>query len=559
MPRKSPLESPLSEVSDDLWAVARKRERVIRDLLEKGSDYGARTETVTAAASELGMTVQHLYRLCKCYEQDPRTRALLPKRPGPPTGILRLDPRVEAILNEEIQTRYLSLLKPKKAALLRGIKARCDEVGLQSPSRRTLDTRLAKISKREQTKKRQGAKRAREVFDPIRGELAAERPLEIVQIDHTPADVMVVDPETNDVIGRPFITLAVDVRTRMYCGLYLTFDPPSVASVASCLAHAVMDKEDWLVARGLPPRWPVMGQPELIHVDNGPEFHSKAFERACGDYGIDLDYRPPGTPNFGGHVERRIGHLAQELHLLPGTTFSNVKERGIYDSAGAACLTIAEIEILIASIILEHHATFHEGICASPEAKWATEAKDRIVRMPQDMRTFYRDFLPFEERRVLRDGIHLFGIRYWNDALMPFLHNEQRVIVHYDPANLSKVFIRGLSGEYLDVPYRNICRPAISKWELRAVNRALRRAGKAGVDEGMIFDMVLTRRKIVEEAKGRSRRARMERARGARPTSGPTLPEHPQTPVIDGDYSVVDEAEDTPIDLPFVETEDWDE
>jgi len=47
---------------------------------------------------------------------------------------------------------------------------------------------------------------------------------------------------------------------------------------------------------------------ECIHVDNGKEFHSKAFTRACEDYGIEVRYRPPGTPRMGGHVERRIGH-----------------------------------------------------------------------------------------------------------------------------------------------------------------------------------------------------------------------------------------------------------
>jgi putative transposase len=107
---------------------------------------------------------------------------------------------------------------------------------------------------------------------------------------------MAVEPETYEVIGRPFITVALDIRTRMYCSVYLTFDPPSISSVAGCVVHAVMDKQEWLSARGLSSRWPVAGLPETIHVDNGKEFHSKAFTRACEDYGINLTYRPPATP-----------------------------------------------------------------------------------------------------------------------------------------------------------------------------------------------------------------------------------------------------------------------
>ena len=553
-------DKPLTGVPDEAWEAARDRERVIRQLVLEPPVYGTRSEVMTTAAADLGLSPHHLYRLLKAYGTDPRTRSLLPKTPGPQAGQRRLDPRVETIIEEEIQTQYLGLLKPKKSKLMKGIHARCKAEGLPKPARETVEGRLTAISRREQTRRRHGRKRARDDFAPICGSLEAERSLEIVQIDHTPTDIMAVEPDTLEVIGRPFITLVVDIRTRMYCGFYLTFDPPGASSVAACVAHAVMDKNDWLVARGLPPRWPVAGLCEIIHVDNGKEFHSKAFTRACEDYGIEVRYRPPATPHMGGHVERRIGHLMQELHLLPGTTFSNIKERGVYDPAGNACLTIAEIEWLVASIILEHHASFHEGIGTSPNAKWAADTEGRTFRMPADLRTFHRDFLPFEDRAVQRDGVHLFNISYWHDALTPFLHDKRKVTVHYDPANLSEVFIRGMSGEYLEVPYRNLRRPTISKWELRAAARALRRQGQAGVDEAMIFDMVLARRKLVEEASGRSRRARLERARGARPGSGPTLPAAEPTRTIDADFQVVpDGDDDVPLELPYYETEDWDD
>lgn len=551
-------DAPLTKVPDEVWQTARERERVIRALVQQPINYGARSEVVAAAAAELGITLQYLYRLLKTYEGDPRTRSLLPRLPGPQTGLRRLDCRTEAIIEEEIQTRYLGLLKPKKSQLMKGIHARCAAEGLGKPARETVEIRLTAISKREQTKRRQGHKRARDEFNPIRGSLKAERALEIIQIDHTPADVMAVEPDSLEVIGRPFITLAIDVRTRMYCGFYLTFDPPSASSVAACIAHAVMDKRDWLSVRGLPLCWPVAGLCEVIHVDNGKEFHSKAFTRACEDYGIEVRYRPPATPHMGGHIERRIGHLAQELHLLPGTTFSNIKERGVYDAIGNACLTIAEIEWLVASIILEHHATFHEGIGTSPNAKWSADAEGRSFRMPADLRTFHRDFLPFEDRKVQQDGVHLFNVFYWHDALTPFLHDKRPVTVHYNPANLSKVFIRGISGEYLEVPYRNLRRPAMSKWELKAATRALRRQGKAGVDEGMIFDMVLARRKLVEEATGRSRRARLEQARSGGPRSGLALPEADTGQAMDAEFHVItDNADDVPLELPFYETEDW--
>jgi putative transposase len=198
-----------------------------------------------------------------------------------------------------------------------------------------------------------GPKKARETFDLIKGSLIAERPLQIMQMDHTRADVLAIDEETSEVIGRPWLTIATDVCTRMYCGFRLSFDAPSVACVAACLTHAVMNKGSWLEERGISACWPVRGLPEIIHVDNGKEFHASAFERACENYGIQLKWRPKRTPHYGGHIERRFRDMSKEIHLLDGTTFSSVRHKGAYDPAANARLTLKEIQSIIARIIIE--------------------------------------------------------------------------------------------------------------------------------------------------------------------------------------------------------------
>jgi len=106
---------------------------------------------------------------------------------------------------------------------------------------------------------------------------------------------------------------------------------------------------------------------------------------------------------------------------------------------------------------------------------------------------------------------------------------------------------------YLQVAYRNLRRPAISLWEHRAAVRALRRQGRAGVDEGMVFDMILARRKALEEVRGRSRKARLALARsGARPVRDP-LP-----PAIGGSAPDDDVDEDAPLLLPYYEADPGD-
>jgi hypothetical protein len=72
----------LTSVPDAAWETARRRERIVRALLQNPGACGARSEAVAAAAAELDVTIQYLYRLIKVYEADPRTRSLLPCSPG---------------------------------------------------------------------------------------------------------------------------------------------------------------------------------------------------------------------------------------------------------------------------------------------------------------------------------------------------------------------------------------------------------------------------------------------------------------------------------------------
>lgn len=53
-------------------------------------------------------------------------------------------------------------------------------------------------------------------------------------------DVLVLDEASREVAGRPWITLAVDVMTRMVTGFHLALKPPSRTS-RRCRSHGGMD------------------------------------------------------------------------------------------------------------------------------------------------------------------------------------------------------------------------------------------------------------------------------------------------------------------------------
>jgi putative transposase len=352
-------------------------------------------------------------------------------------------------------------------------------------------------------------------MDPTPGEYVASRPLEVVQVDHTQVDVIVVDEQSRQEIGRPWITLAVDVLTRVVTGFHLGLEAPSRVSIGLCLLHAVYDKSAWLAERGIEAPWPVAGLPETLHADNGQEFRSQAFVRACRNQGIRVVWRPPGKPHFGGHIERLIGTQMGAVHLVPGTTFSNPTERGQYQSSRAARMTLRELERWIGWEIAGHyHQRIHAGLHRPPIAVWRENEERLNFRLPADRLQFWISFLPEDERTLRRDGIHFCNIRYWSDALTADVGQiSGKLLIKYDPRDLSRIFVRRTSGRFVEARYRNLSWPAITMGEQKAAIRQLKAQGRREIDETMIFATTLRQREIEDAARRQTAASRRRRER----------------------------------------------
>src|SRR5208283_1583101 len=313
-------------VDEDDWKEARRRAAVI-DLTLPGG-VGSPRLTANEAARELGVELSTYYRWRRRYEPNRRVSALLPRRKGRPIGASMIDIRVEEVIDANIRSFYLTLERPPVKELLLRIHADCDAASLPKPIWRTLKRRLDRLNAQLLVAKREGANAASAVFDPVIGEYRAEAPLDIVQIDHTVVDVVVVDEITRQAIDRPILTLAIDVCTRVVTGFYLALDYPSTLRAGLCFSQSVLEKDAWLKERDIDIPWPIAGLPKAVHVDNAGEFHSASFTRTLQDFGVEIIYRPVATPRFGGHIERLIGTQMGAVPMLRGKTFWNVSARG---------------------------------------------------------------------------------------------------------------------------------------------------------------------------------------------------------------------------------------
>nr|WP_246215665.1 transposase family protein [Microvirga makkahensis] len=386
-------------------------------------------------------------------------------------------------------------------------------VPLRLPDRRTIQRRVNELDL-QKTARRRGEGDVLAKVTPSPGTYIADRPNEVWQIDHTVVDVIVVDEEHRRPIGRPVLTVAIDVHTRMVAGFYLSLDPPSASSVGLCLLHAVYGKSAWLNERGLDLDWPVAGLPQVLHCDNGAEFHSRALKAACREYGIKLQYRPPAAPRFGGHIERIIGTMMGAVHLLPGTTFSNAKFRGDYDAEGRSIFTLRELGVWLAiEVAGKYHHRIHTTLLRPPLAVWRDLQGEVDFDLPPDRMAFWTAFLPETRRRLSKDGIHLEKIRYWSDALSRDVGRGGELLVKYDPRDLSRIFVRQPGRRFVEARYRNLAHPPVTWWEWKNAKKRLYEQGRRDLNEEALFASLAQQRQIEDAAALASAAARRRVAR----------------------------------------------
>ncbi|MGV6953150.1 Mu transposase C-terminal domain-containing protein [Pseudomonas chlororaphis] len=511
------------------WDETLEKFSVIKPLLQ-----GRRSmEDVKNAAERSGKSVPTIYRWLKRFEKTGLVSSLS-KSTRFDKGQGRLSKEIEEVIDEQIETYYLKKERRNVTQLYTRIKEICLSRGLPEPHLNTIYGRVSKIEDGVKIKKRLGSKAYRDTLLPTIGKFpGADYPNAVVQIDHTPVDVIIVDEEHRLPIGRPYLTIAIDVATKMVTGFCLTLDPPSALSAGLCIAHAVQEKSNWLAKRDILAEWPIHGKMAKIHVDNAKEFRGNMLRRACALHDIVLEYRPKHQPNYGPHVERAFRTFMTECHTLEGTTFSNVKVKADYNSEQKACLTLDELELWFATFfVYSYHNAKHSGNGGIPPIKKFAQlvygSESQLgVGLPArvlDEETFRLDFTPYLERTIQQTGalvnyIHYYSpvLRKWIKAIDQNTDKVKKFIFAYDPRDISVVyFLDPDTKTYVPIPYLNSARPAISYWELKAALKRIKNDPNNEPDEDAIFQGVMKMRKIEEIAIESTRLAKAQRAREKR-------------------------------------------
>ena len=516
----------LESIDDAAFEAAYEKYRTIQALL----DIPDRTVVdVDAAAKVAQVNRATIYRWIAEFHKGELVNNLLRKRRSD-AGARKLAPEVEKLMAQVIGDFWLTTQRRSMRNAYRELERLARSEGIEPPSYNTFRARLAALDQATAAKKREGQKAAQR-YRVTQGTVPnVDHPYSVIQIDHTFLDVILVDEEHRMAIGRPWITVAIDVYSRMVVGYYVSFDPPGALGTGICIANAILPKDGFRAKYGLDCSYPCMGKPKAIHVDNAKEFRGHTLGKACMNLGINLIFRKVKTPNYGGHIERYLGTLAREIHALPGATFGDRDQRAVYDADKASAMTLGDFEKWLAHLIVgAYHYKEHSALRMSPLQRYAEGllgSDDAFgsgqISIVTDEERLRIDFLPIVERTIQHYGVAIDGIHYYADVLRRWVGAadperkglKRKFLFRRDPRDISfLLFYDPDAEEYFRIPYRDTSRPPISLWELRATLKYLDSQGKKNVDEDQIFRAYDEMRRIEEESKALTRKTRLAQER----------------------------------------------
>jgi len=374
-----------------------------------------------------------------------------PRKPDEVLDVInvRLKPIQITVLKEKIEKRYLAVRKSTVADLIDCVNT--DERIKEPIKSSTVYSIISRLDGAIKIRYKGTKKEVLNNVTNIETGFTHENgryPLHIVAIDHQKLDVLIVD-ENGKKIGRPWITVGIDLYSRMIWGFHISFDEPSINKVIKVLKHGLLPK-DTRQQYDTKHDYIICGKPDTIMFDNDSAFRSEEIKRMITEaIGSVVLFRPVRTPNYSGVVERFFETLNTKLiHRLPGTTLSNPAMLDGTDPEKFARYTLPEITKIITTFIVDvYHIDKHSGL----KNRYNTPLKaykrgitiggiPRYVA-PDSLERLNFDLMREDERAYTGKGITFENVIYKSDELINIIYSKRKLKIKYDDDDISKIYV----------------------------------------------------------------------------------------------------------------------
>ncbi|MHB9351648.1 Mu transposase C-terminal domain-containing protein [Pseudomonas amygdali] len=477
--------------------LAAERAVVIREYLS-GS------VKLSEAADKLSLKKSAFYKLVSRFDHRLGALSIVKSSAGPKQGSQRISPEIATIIKQCFDEHYHGA-SASYSYVWKHVQAQCFVKGLSPPGLSTVQRVIKALDPKVVFRKKYGADATNQQFQPRPGYVHTDQPLHHAQMDHTRVDVILCDERDRTMtIGRPWVTLLVDVHTRVILGFYLSMFPPNLVSVQQTVCMGALPKcKDSIHSPTFGLNYPYYGMPQIIGMDNAAEFRSPILEAALELHGCKPQWRKVYKKHMGGVIESLIGTLmTTAVHFLPGTTYSNVEDRGEYDSEAKAAMTFKEFCTWFAGQILIYHGTVHSELGTSPKDAWKAYFSSKSGKLPPvaiNKRNLYLDFLPERHKPIRNNGITLNAGVYYCSALNAH-QGRGKVVVKFDPRDMTKIWVK-LKEDYVLTPLIRSSHECVN-FEYYRTNRAYSKQTPPGtITDPEALMQIIDNHKLVSQAK----------------------------------------------------------
>ncbi|MCW6509867.1 hypothetical protein [Lichenifustis flavocetrariae] len=288
--------------------------------------------------------------------------------------------------------------------------------------------------------------------------LSADKILEVVLIDSTIGDAWIFDAERSLPLGRPTITVAIDVYSRMVLAIVVTWEPPSLYTIGQALYQTCRPKHDWREHfPNLTRDYDAWGKPGTIIVDNAWEQVGVSFQDACEDATISVDWAPVANPEYKAIVERFFGTLNTLVNhrCRGGVPFPpHLMQKLKINPAKEAIVELEDYKALLHQAVVETYQTeVHTTLGKAPALAWRQSKAVHGRAFIDDLSQVRTMVGALARAKLRRDGVRVRGHRFHDqDATTRLLddlahHTPMRqrpkggataaIKVKYDPADCS--------------------------------------------------------------------------------------------------------------------------
>ena len=283
---------------------------------------------------------------------------------------LALDDDSEEFLQRQIDEGYAIRTRPTASgahrqyahALREANKSRIAEglPLLRQVAERTFRERIAQRPQKDLMVARLGREATRRAHKMIRGHLPADHPLDLLEIDHTPLNIYVIDDLSFLPLGRPWLTAIKDRYSKVILGFYVSFKATGLDSIFGAIKHSLTSHflayELWT---DLENPWPAFGRGHYYLSDRGGDFKSPRYRSAIVSLTSLYEYCERRTPWIKPSIERFFLTLEQTFfEAMPGRTFANLGMRSDYDPAAQAVVRFSTLIYLLHKWAADFHNVF---------------------------------------------------------------------------------------------------------------------------------------------------------------------------------------------------------